>query len=261
MARLGDMENRHNRILDILAVEPATSVARLSSLLGVTKETVRKDLSLLESQGKVSRIHGGAARIDRPQHLPFQLRATIDEEEKKRIAAAASQLVCEGEHIIIEASTTNFLLCNALLQQPEKLATVTIITNSLRIAQLLENGAKCGKLIFLGGEMDAEEGRTKGSQVVATLSAYQADKAFLSVAALNRDLKITAFKEEDMLFQKKMLSCACRTYALVNSRKYPTSALYTVCEAGVLTGLITDAKFEAEAKQYLAIQHTDVIVV
>ena len=71
MARIGDMNNRHERILNILANEAAASVTGLSDILGVSKETIRKDLQVLAEQGKVTRIHGGAALLDSSVNMPF----------------------------------------------------------------------------------------------------------------------------------------------------------------------------------------------
>lgn len=79
LARTGDMENRQKRILNLLAYTPAASVAQLSAETGVTKETIRKDLTRLCDSGKITRIHGGAVLSDA---MPFQVRKTIAEDEK-----------------------------------------------------------------------------------------------------------------------------------------------------------------------------------
>ena len=259
MARIGNMEERHQKILDILTTESATSVTRLSSLLNVTKETIRKDLSMLEEQGKISRIHGGAGRIDKTQRIPFQIRESIAGEEKRKVAIAASKLICENDHVIIEGSTTNLFLCSELLKDPDKLKTVTVITDSLRIMQLLDNGAKCKSLILLGGMIDVDEGRARGYQTVDALKTYQADKGFISAAALNDEMGITAYREDDMLFQKQVLHSAGKVYVLVNHSKYPSSALYFVCSASELTGVVTDGKLSVFAEAFLKESNTDLI--
>lgn len=259
MARIGNMEERHQRILDILEDEPAMSVTRLASLLDVTRETIRKDLSALEEQGKITRIHGGAARIYKMQWIPFQIRESIAGEEKRRVAEAASRLICKNDHIVIEGSTTNLFLCGELLKDPEKLKTVTVITDSLRILQLLDNGAKCKSLIFLGGKIDVDEGRARGYQTVDALRSYQADKGFISAAALNDEMGITAYREDDMLFQKQVLRSAEKVYVLANRSKYPSSALYFVCDASALAGVVTDGKLSASAAEFLRENNTALV--
>ena len=101
MARTGDMDIRHERILDILSKESVISVTNLSNILGVAKETVRKDLKILAEQGKVIRIHGGAALLETPFNVPFTVRQNLDEIKKRRVAERASRLIYENESIII----------------------------------------------------------------------------------------------------------------------------------------------------------------
>lgn len=256
LARTGDMENRHKKILNMLAYESAASVAQLSAVLGVTKETIRKDLAQLCDSGKITRIHGGAALSD---SIPFQVRKTIAEDEKKCIAIAACDMIRDNESIIIESSTTNVLLSAELLKNPEKLQTLTIITNSIRIALLLELGEKCEKLYLLGGQTDAEEGNSFGVQTIEALKHFHADKAFLSAAAFDNQLNVTAYKEHDMLFQREAMLCARETYILVNKKKIPSTALFHVCKIEDVTGIITDAIFPEEQLEKLNKSKTIVI--
>ena len=220
MARTGDMDIRHERILDILSKESVISVTNLSNILGVAKETVRKDLKILAEQGKVIRIHGGAAR---------------------RVAERASRLIYENESIIIEGSTTNLALCEALMNTPEKLRSLSIITNSVKIAHMLDLGAKCRQLFLLGGRTDAQEGTIRGTFALAMLREIHADAAFISAAAIDQRLSVTAFKEDDMLFQRQAIASSNKAYILMNSSKFPSSSLYHVCKCQEIDGLVTDA--------------------
>lgn len=259
MARTGDMGIRHKRILDILSKESAASVTGLSDTLGVAKETIRKDLRVLAEQGKVIRIHGGAALSDMPFNMPFTVRQNLDEIQKRQVAERASQLIYENESIIIEGSTTNLALCEALMDTPEKLKSLTIITNSVKIAQMLEFGSKCRQLFLLGGQADAQEGTTRGQFALSMMREMHADAAFISAAAMNQQLRVTAFKEDDMLFQRQAISIAGKAYVLMNSSKFPSSALYYVCQCQDLDGLVTDAELSDQECRVLLDAGTEYI--
>lgn len=248
MARTGDMENRHKRIIGLLSREPVASVAQLSAALGVSKETIRKDLTILCDDGKINRIHGGAALVDT---MPFQVRKTIAEDEKRVIAGAAADLLEKDDSVIIEGSTTNVLLCTELLAQPDKLRTLTIVTNSVRIALMLDLGEKCRRLYLLGGRANADEGSSYGTQTVEALKGYHTDKAFLSAAALDARLNITAYKEYDMLFQKQAVLCANKAIVLVNRKKIPSAALFHVCSLREVACVVTDAALSGAQKEEL----------
>lgn len=251
MARTGDMENRHRHILEILSNDAAASVTRLADSLHVSKETIRKDLQILASAGKITRIHGGAALIEGSDNMPFRIRKTFAEDEKRHVAKAAGTLIEKDDTLIIEGGTVNVMLCNYLLEHKEKTETLTIITNSLRIAQMLGYGKRCRKFFLLGGQLDAEEGRATGSLTISMLDSLHADKTFISAAALDKQLQITAYKENDMRFQKKAIQCADKTYVLINKSKYPSTALFTVCKVSELTGIVTDIAFDHKVLEQL----------
>lgn len=245
MPRTSDMENRCQKILDILEQEGASSVTNLATALSVTKETVRKDLQLLAEQGKVSRIHGGAALSSTLPSIPFEERENLDTKEKRLVASAACALIEAGDSVLIEGSTTNSMLCEALLEDEELLRTLTVITNSMRIVQTLGGGGKCRMLFFLGGQMDPQESRACGKLTVTALQTFHVNKAFLSAAALDRQMRITAFREDDMLFQRQAISCADKTYILLNQSKFPSSGLFSVCSVYDVSGLVSDAPFDS----------------
>lgn len=239
------MENRCLKILDILQREGASSVTNLALALGVTKETIRKDLQLLAHQEKISRIHGGAALSG--AIIPFEERENMDSAQKRRVAAAACGLIEAGDSVLIEASTTNSMLCEALLAHENLLPSLTVVTNSMRIVQTLGGGSKCRMLFFLGGQMDPQEGRACGKLTISALQTFHVNKSFLSAAALDRQMRITAFREDDMLFQQQAIACADKTYVLINRSKFPSSGLFSVCSVYEVSGLVSDAPFDSDA--------------
>lgn len=251
MPRTGDMENRCQRILDILEREGATSVTDLATALGVTKETIRKDLQLLADQEKIARIHGGAALSSAVPSIPFEERENLDTKEKRLVAAAACDLIEAGDSVLIEGSTTNSMLCEALLENEERLRTLTVVTNSIRIVQTLGGGAKCRMLFFLGGQMDPQEGRACGKLTVSAMQTFHVNKAFISAAALDRQMRITSFREDDMLFQQQAIACADKTYVLINRSKFPSSGLFSVCSVYDVSGLVSDMPFDSSVIEQL----------
>lgn len=257
MPRINYTETRCQKILEILAVEPATSVSALSTTLGVSKETIRKDLQHLAGNGKVTRIHGGVALAESATNRLYAVRRGQDADSKRQIAAAACRLIEPGDTVIIESSTTNLLLCEELLSSG-KLEKVTLITNSLYIAQRIESNSKC-QMLLLGGRVDVEEGRTHGNMTVNMLRNFQADKAFISAAALNRQMFITAYRENDMLFQSQAIACAEKTYVLANKRKFPTSALFSVHSVYELAGIISDISFDEKILEQFAQRNIEYI--
>ena len=125
------MNERHNKILEILSENRKVEVAKLSELLGVSQVTVRKDLDQLESQGLVLRAHG-YARLNDSDDMNQRLAFHYD--VKQMIAKRAAQFVDSGETIMIESGSCCALLALEIAQTKKD---VTIITNSAFIADYI----------------------------------------------------------------------------------------------------------------------------
>jgi len=119
---------RQNRILKILGEDKQTSVSSFSEKLNVSPVTIRQDLTYLEGEGLLRRIHGGAVLKDADD---LTNRLGINYEAKLRIAKKVSLLINQGETILIESGSVNVLLARELL----KIKKVTIVTTNVYIAR------------------------------------------------------------------------------------------------------------------------------
>ena len=239
---------RRRSILKILEEEPIVPVAKLAESLSVTMETIRKDLDVLEQDGLIARIRGGASLVEqKPQPIPYAQRQEFHRTGKIQVARAACRLVQEGESLLLEASTTTVAFCRELLEHRELLKTLTIVTNSLYIVQLFELGALVDRLFFLGGWVRPTEGATRGAFINECLDKFRPDKVFLGGAALDDDMILSAYYEEDMIFQQRAIQRARTVVLLLDKGKYPSSGLYAVSDLEPVHYLVTDAEL-SEAK-------------
>ena len=240
---MGKLENRRNSILKILEKTQLATVADLSEELDVTMETIRKDLLVLEDENKIVRIHGGAALANQEQDfIPYGIRKNINSEEKRRVAKKALELICEGDSILLENSTTTAALCQQLLEQPEILRTLTVITNSFYMVQCLKAGELCRRLLFLGGWVSSSES--------STLGAVTTD--MMKEIALNDRLELTAYYERDMQFQQEAIRQSDEAVLLLDSGKYPKSGVMSVAGLEAFGALVTDLSFTESQKKELA---------
>ena len=125
------MKNRTNKILELLTSEKRIEVSQLAEHLGVSQVTIRKDLDALEAKGIIKREHGHAVLCSTDD---INGRIAYHYEEKKKIALKATELVNEGDTIMIESGSCCALLADTLTQLHKDL---TIITNSAFIAEYI----------------------------------------------------------------------------------------------------------------------------
>lgn len=245
-------EERYYGIIEILKLNPIVTVAEFAECLSVSPETIRKDLNVLAEKGLVMRIHGGAALAgDKTVISPFQFRETVNQKEKQALARAACDMISPGDSLIVESSTTMVELVKILVERKELLETLTIVTNSVHIVTLLEMGRLCARLFLLGGWMRESEQSTQGQLTAAELKNFHVDKCLLSGAALGRNLVLTSFYEDDMLFQKQAMKSASQSILLLEAGKYPSTAVLAVAPLTQFDHLITNIPFDEEQNKKL----------
>ena len=231
---------RRKLILDTLGQIPICTIQYLSETAKVSTETIRKDLGALANEGLIVKVHGGAALANGTSAIPFGERATHHAREKKRIVKAAVALIASGDTVILESCTTNLELAKLLLTDTDLLETLTVITNSFPVAELFENGKKCRELFFLGGKVYADQRNTHGSQTAGMLKEFRADKAFLSGAALSGKNILSAYYEDDALFQKAAIEAADKIILMIDHSKFEKTAVFSVADLSLFDYIVSD---------------------
>lgn len=245
-------EERYYGIIEILKLNPIVTVADFAQCLSVSPETIRKDLNVLAEKGLVKRIHGGAALAAEKLAAPSVHSQDIDvPKERQAIAKAACGLINPGDSLIIESSPMMVELAKALVVQRELLRTLTIVTNSIDIVTLLDMGKLCGRLYLLGGWMDQDRRSAQGQLTAGELKMFHVDKCLLSGAALGKNLVLTSFYEEDMLFQKQAMKSASQSVLLLEADRYPSTAVLGVASLLQFDCMITNISFDEEQQERL----------
>ena len=162
-----------NNILEILGKKDQTSVNTLSEKLNVSSVTIRQDLNLLEAEGLLKRVHGGAVLKDADDLVN---RLGFNYDKKQRIAKKVSSYVCEGDTILIESGSVNVLLARELL----KINNVTLITTNVYIARQFRKDEQ-SNIIILGGIYQHESETLVGKMTKACIDQINIDKAFIGI--------------------------------------------------------------------------------
>src|SRR5258705_1531843 len=114
-----DVRNRRRALLDVMQGDGEVQVRQLAAELGCSEMTVRRDLDVLEHEGAVRRVHGGAVRVQlRRDELPYAARVMEAAEAKQRIGRAVAGLIASGETVILDSGTTALEVARALHGRP-----------------------------------------------------------------------------------------------------------------------------------------------
>lgn len=230
-------EQRANQIMELLRKTGTAQASQISALLQVSVVTVRKDLQRMEDEGKLRRTHGGAA-IRGGQTTPDPRSVAME-----AIASRAAEEIREGDCVIMNAGNTTLLTAQKLLGRKN----ITIITNSIAIARELAQQNRI-KLIFLGGEVNAEAVFTYGWDAVAQLEQYKANKLILSVSGLSCSAGLTTRHMEAADLLRKMIARTQSVIAVADDTKIGFESFYHVGDLGAVDMLVTNASQSVEVE-------------
>lgn len=229
---------RHARIVSELRRRRTVSTEELAALCDASGETIRRDLTYLEGQGQLQKVHGGAARATERvgDEAPFAERASGAIEAKQRIGQLAATLVRPGQTLVLDLGTTALQVARAL---PDDFYG-TVATCSLLVAAELA-GRPGIEVLVSGGRVRAGDLACSNSVTVAFFADLRADIAFLGSGGVDAAAGLTDFHLDEVATRRVMVSNSGRSYILADASKLTRVAPHRVCGLDAVSGLVTDA--------------------
>lgn len=227
---------RQKRILEQLKTAGAVTVSRLSTELGVTEETIRRDLEKLEKQEALVRTHGGAVPLDEnKQEVSLERRKKINTGTKEKLAKKAVRYITPGDTVFIDASTTTFFMAEEL----KHFHGMTVITNSLRVANEL-SGLPDIKLILVGGTVSMNQSLVGSMAENNIQNHYFVNKMFFSSRGIS-NAGILESNEQECFIKQSMMKNATVKFYLCDKSKFGRVGFVKLSKLEDINYLITDA--------------------
>ena len=231
-------EQRQQRIALRVREAGSVTVAGLEKELGISAATARRDLALLERQGKVKRTHGGAVPPGLTQHEDsFQQRLGEAVEQKKRLARAAAALLEVDETVFIDSSTTAYYAARRILAGT---SGITCLTNLVPVMDLFSTADPSRtSMVGLGGIFRALTLSFVGPCTIHTIESYLANRAFLSVKGITAEGYLTDINPLEAEVKKAMIRHAERPVLLVDGRKFEQRGFSVIAHVSEVSLVIT----------------------
>lgn len=256
------VRQRYDMILELLKQNGIVHTSDLVERMGVSSETVRKDLKQLEERGMLSRVHGGAIPVEEedvskfpPGYVSLRMRNSQYMEEKNAIVQYAVSQVEEQQVVALDYGSTSQLMALAL---KEHFRQLTVITNSLHNALLL---ADCPgfTIIMPGGVMNKNE-YTLVDTFPPMLENLHIDIYFMTVSGIHPTIGCTDLGFREVSIQNWMRQAADCTVVVTDSSKFGHASLIRVCGVEEVDMIVTDRKISREMESQFA-QVTDKLVI
>ncbi len=227
---------RQLQMLEIVNARGTVKVSELSGIFEISSETVRQDLSKLEQDGKVIRVHGGACAVLSDQmDEPYARREIMNVSDKTAIAREAVRYIAPYDQILLDASSTCGFVARELPDMP-----LTVLTNSFRVTAEL-SGKHQIEVVLLGGTMLHQSQGFYGRATQTMLDMYRVGKAFISCKGIQREHGISDASETVAFTKQKMIAIAAETWLLADHSKFDRSSFLRVAGLAEMAHIITDA--------------------
>jgi DeoR family fructose operon transcriptional repressor len=230
------VDERLSRIMEAIAGEGRVEADSMAATLGVSRETVRRDLMQLERQGRLKRVHGGAVRAEPPPEAPFNARRKVQMDAKREIARTAISLIKPGTSCFIDAGTTTAAFASELAS----ISDLFVITNSIEVAMILQAGPCRNEVVLLGGQVSREVPATHGEMTVLEIGRHRVDIAILSPVGLDPAAGMTYHALSEAAVAQAMLRNAPQLLVLADHTKLGQVSRSVVCPCGKLDFLVSD---------------------
>ncbi|MBO2943343.1 DeoR/GlpR transcriptional regulator [Paenibacillus sp. F411] len=234
---------RYEKIMELLLTHKEITVSELSDQLEVSGKTVREDLTRLEEQGLLLRVHGGAvlAQSDQFGILPAKEPLTKHGDEKAAIAEMALARIQQGDIIALDGGSTTLAIAKRLPNEP-----LTVVTNDVYI--ISELAAKDAiRLVVPGGYR--VRNMLAGPDSAAYISQLNIQKAFISATGVHPEHGLTIYTGDLIDFKQALVSTAQEVYAVVHHQKFGQTALRTFARLNEITAVLTDRELPSDIGQ------------
>lgn len=250
---------RRAAILSELERKGIVRVSELVVMFGVSDMTIRRDLTALERQGMLHKVHGGAVLYAEPSTSEpgFEAKSARRLAEKEAIAARAATLVAPGSAIAVSAGTTTHLFARHLVDIPD----LTVVTNSVWVADVLYRSASESVTVLLTGGLRTPSDALVGPIAISALRSLHLDTVFMGVHGM--DL-YSGFSTPNLLeseTNRAMIRSARRLIVLADSTKWGVVGLSSMAELSEASMIITDTGLPRAALSALDEYADEVVLV
>lgn len=249
-----DVARRHDRILSLLAQHALLSAASLAELLGVTVQTVRTDLRMLDEEGVIRRRHGTAHLATPGDNIGFQPRLAVSRDEKARIGEAVAKLIPPGASVALGTGTTVEAVARALSRHSD----LTVFTNSIHTVLALHLAPKV-TVSLAGGAVRLRDLDFIGAESVDFFAHVRADFAVFSVGGLSPAGDLLDFNMEEIRARRAIFDCARHRILVMDQSKFGRTAPHAHGKVWAVDSVFSGRELPEHIRQELYLAGQDFV--
>lgn len=226
---------RQKEILNTVRASGRVAVEALSEALGVTPQTIRRDLNTLCDEAYLTRVHGGAILQSGVANTAYAARKSMAAEAKEAIGKRCADAIPDDASLFINIGTTTEAVARALRTRRGLL----VITNNLNVANIMAENSDCGVMVT-GGMLRRADGGLVGERTLDTVQQFKADYAIIGVSAIDEDGSLLDFDYREVRVSQAIISNARKVFLVADASKLIRSAPARIGHISDIDGIFTD---------------------
>ncbi len=228
---------RQLQLLEEVRTRKSATVEQLAETLGVTLQTVRRDVQRLAESGLLTRFHGGVrVPSSTVENLAHTQRETLHAEGKARIARAVAEQVPHNCSLILNIGTTTEAVAKALLHH----RGLRVITNNLNVAAILSGNPEC-EVIVAGGVVRARDRGIVGEAAVDFIRQFKVDIALIGISGIEPDGTLRDFDYREVKVAQTIIEQAREVWLAADHSKFNRQAMVQVATLAQIDRFFTNA--------------------
>ena len=246
---------RKNEILNKLRVEQRVLVSELAASYNVTEETIRRDLDKLEKEGFATKTYGGAILGNSTKtDLSFTVRNRTNVDAKNTIAELVANLIDEGDHLMIDDSSTSMYAVKKLKEKNN----LTVITNSVELIVEL-SGVEGWNVMLTGGRLKPDSLALIGEQTQKMLRNFHVDKVLFSCKGIDPVAGITDSSEFHAQTKQSMMQAAKKRILVLDNTKFDKVSFVNIANLDEINVVVTNQKPNREWLRFFEYHKIDCV--
>lgn len=227
---------RQLKLLDVVRSCGSASVEQLAETLGVTLQTVRRDITRMAESGLLTRFHGGVrVPSSTTENIAHRKRETLNAAAKARIAASVAKRVPNDCSLILNIGTTTEAVAKMLLHHKG----LRVITNNLNVAAILCGNTDC-EVIVAGGVVRARDRGIVGEAAVDFMSQFKVDIAIIGISGIEADGTLRDFDYREVKVAQTIIAQSRQVWVAADASKFNRPAMVELARLSQIDSLFTD---------------------
>jgi DeoR family glycerol-3-phosphate regulon repressor len=246
---------RQRRLLERVRENASVSIEDLARALGVTAQTVRRDVRLLEQDKLLARYHGGVGLPSTVENIAYVQRQSLQADAKRRIAEAVAARVPNGCSLLINIGTTTEAVARALVRH----RGLHVVTNNLNVATILADNPGC-EVIVSGGVVRSRDRGIVGEAASDFIANFRVDIGIIGISGIECDGTLCDFDAREVKVAQTIIRQSRKVWLVADRTKFGRHALVRLAHVDQLEALFTDAAPPDPLRRVLADCAVEVII-